>query len=510
MGYRANGIGVGRRLEKPRTPRWWHVASALAVVGALVLGVLAWRALAARWQEGRFRARGVVYGPPPPAMGQGVDPWGVNVALEQYSDQALSRSLDLLTEAGFRWVRQRFSWAEIEPSRGDRQWQRWDRIVDECQRRGLRLIAVLDGSPQWARAPADSANPHAPPRNPADLAAFARAFAARYGTAIDHYQIWDEPNIYPHWGERDPDPAGYLSLLRAARTQIRDVDPGALIVAAGLAPTTEERGRNLSDLLFLRGLYQAGGRELFDVVAAKPYGFWSDADDRRVEAGVLNFSRLVAVREEMVRQGDGDKSLWAVAWGWNALPADWHGQPSPWGSDVPARQHERDLAAIERARQEWPWLRLMCYAAWQPAAAADDPVWGLALLDAQGVPGPLYHRLQALARAPGPLYPGRYTVLAPMPGGPALELVFWGSRVDLVGDGRWRLVELDGRPLGRTLAGRGTRPVTAVRGLETGEHRLVLEAAGPAAPLIVVVSRQRPPWVEGSLLLALGVGAVVA
>ncbi|MDI7274984.1 MAG: O-antigen ligase family protein [Anaerolineae bacterium] len=506
MAYRSDRA-VGRRLGVPWA--WWrHLLAALALLAYLAGAAGLLRGTWVRWQAARYERRGVAFGLEGLVPGAALDPWGVNVALEQHEDEAaLAASLDLIAAGGFRWVRQRFPWAEIEPARGEYSWERWDRIVQQCQARGLRIVAVLDGSPAWARAPEDADNPFAPPRNPADLAIFARALATRYGAAIDHYQVWDQPNIYPHWGERDVDPEGYLRLLRAARTQVRDVDPGATLICAGLAPTTEQGGRNLSELLYLRACYDAGGGDLFDVVAVKPYGFWSGPEDRQVDPAVLNYSRLVALREEMVRHGDADKPVWAVAWGWNALPADWEGRPSPWGTDEAWKQHDRDLRAIERARQEWPWLGLMCYAAWQPLAPADDPVWGLALLDRDGKPGPLYDRLQALAREQQVLYPG-YHQLAPADASP-VEISFWGTRLDVVTSGRWELVEVDGRPQQRQIGSEsGLAPV--VRGLPLGEHRALLRAADAGAPLTAVVSREEPPWLPVRVALTQAAIAALA
>lgn len=505
MIYRSGGMAKGRPLRR-RGDLWWrHVAVVLALLAYLSGGIVGARGLWARWQTARYETRGITFDESSLPLWTGVDPWGVNTALEQHPDEeSLERSLDLLTAGGFRWVRQRFPWAEIEPEPGSYRWARWDAIVRQCSERGLRVIAVLDGAPARARATEDAGNPFAPPRDPADLAAFARALAGRYGQSIDHYQVWDEPNIYPHWGERDADPQGYLALLTAVGAALRDADPGAVIVAAGLAPTTETSGRNLSEVLFLRGLYEAGGRQAFDVVAAKPYGFWSGPDDRDVSPETLNYSRLLALREEMVRHGDAAKPVWAVSWGWNALPEGWQGQPSPWGNDEAERQHDRDLAAIERARREWPWLSLMCYAAWQPAVPADDPMWGLALLDADGAPGPLYTRLQALAQAPQLLYPGQHTLLA---ADGDVEIRFWGSRVDLVGPGQWQLRSLDGEPLSADLTAEPGTTATAVRGLTTGEHRLTLQAGAPGE-LRVVISRQRPAWLPPRTAAA-GLGAAL-
>ena len=46
---------------------------------------------------------------------------------------------------------------------------------------------------------------------PEDFARFASAFAARYATEIDVYQVWDEPNLRSGWGV-PPAPAGYAAL----------------------------------------------------------------------------------------------------------------------------------------------------------------------------------------------------------------------------------------------------------------------------------------------------------
>ena len=498
-----------QRCEGRRSVGWWrHALALVAALAYLAVGAMgAWR-LWSRWQTVRYEERGIAFGTSGLPAGAGVDPWGINTALEQYPDRdSLGRSLDLLAAGGFHWVRQRFAWPEIEPERGSYRWERYDEIVAQCQARGLSIIAVIDGTPAWARAPEDADNPFAPPRDPGDLAKFAHDLAAHYGQAITRYQVWDEPNLYPHWGERNPDPAQYLRLLRAARAQILAANPTAVVATAGLAPTTETAGRNMSELVFLCGLYDAGGRGDFDAVGVKSFGFWSGPEDRDVAPGILNFSRLVAVREEMVRHGDAAKPVWAVTWGWNTLPESWQGRPSPWGNDQAAKQYQRDLGAIERARREWPWLSVMCYAAWQPAAPADDPVWGLSLLDKAGETGPLYRALQEMSRASQPLYPGEHTLSVT---GTQVELRFWGSRVDVVGPGRWQLVALDGSPRSGMVVAAAGRQATVVRGLALGEHLLVLRPEGPETVLRVRVARERSPWLPVWALVGMALAVLAA
>ncbi|MFZ1265405.1 MAG: beta-galactosidase, partial [Anaerolineae bacterium] len=127
---------------------------------------------------------------------------GINVDLTTHDDAALDSTLGRLAQLGLTTVRQRFDWNRIEPAAGQFTWDAYDRIVAAANANDLELLAVLDGSPAWARAAVDSANPLAPPQERADFGRFAAHVAARYAGKINFYQVWDEPNIAPHWGAR--------------------------------------------------------------------------------------------------------------------------------------------------------------------------------------------------------------------------------------------------------------------------------------------------------------------
>ncbi|MCB0136212.1 MAG: beta-galactosidase, partial [Caldilineaceae bacterium] len=169
--------------------------------------------------------------PPTGAPGMDVPFAGVTVELAGRPSDALATRLAELREAGFGWVRQRFDWREIEPAPGEFDWAQTDRLVDAISQAGLAPVAVLDGAPDWALAPADRAaqNGLAPPANFADFARFAAAFADRYGEDVRFYQIWDEPNIAPHWGNRLIEPVHYARLLKDAAAAIRAADADAVI-----------------------------------------------------------------------------------------------------------------------------------------------------------------------------------------------------------------------------------------------------------------------------------------
>lgn len=325
---------------------------------------------------------------------------GVNVELTQYGAEELRQHLTWMIEAHVIWVRQEVSWSDLEPEPGVYNWEAWDTIAEAIRETpDLRIIAVFNTSPEWARSDQNAASATAPPDDPATFAVFAREFALRYGAIIDHYQIWDEPNLAVGWGMLQPRPAGYTALLAAAYTAIHAADPGATVITAGLAPTVESSLLTLPDTDFLRELYAAGAGDYFDAVAGKPYGFDTGPDDRVVAENTLNFSRITLLREIMVEHGDGDKAIWASHWGWNSLPDDWTGTPSVWGTVTQQEQVAYTLEALERVEREWPWMGGMILREWQPALAEDDPSWGFALVDPANQPGPLWSALTQHARA---------------------------------------------------------------------------------------------------------------
>ncbi len=359
--------------------------STLVFVGAVAVAFILIRDM-------QTQTRGVTYGVTSRAL------FGVNASLEQYSNADLTRALGLIRDGGFTLVRQHFYWNDIEPRADEYQWDKWDRIVTRASDDGLRLVAVLDTTPAWARSSGEADLVNAPPAKVDDYVRFVAAFVQHYGNRVPYIQIWDNPNVHPFWGSRNVDPIAYTALLKGAAVAARAEDPNVKILAAGLAPNGELiRGHpDYSDILFLRGMYEAGARGYFDIAAAKPYGMWSGPDDRRVAPEVFNFSRAILLRDEMVAHGDEAKPLWAVEFGWNALPADWRGAPSPWGTDTEQKQSVRLAEAIQRARGEWGWMGAMFAQTFQPNAPSDDPLWGFALVDKNFQPRPLY---TAAARA---------------------------------------------------------------------------------------------------------------
>ncbi len=338
---------------------------------------------------------------------------GANTFLHREPDPAKVRQeLAVLRAAGVGLIRQEFNWAEFEPLDPDEHpelgrdaWVKYDHIVEAARDAGIEILARLDRAPRWATPGFDPReNPwmQAPPTDNADFARFAGELAARYRGKVLYYQVWNEPNLFGEWGGRPPNAADYLAMLRAVGGAIREADPEARIVLAGLAPTIETGPENLSDLLFLRRLYLLGAKGDFDVAASMSYGLWTGPRDFLIDDQRVNFPRAVLWRDVMVAFGDSRTPVWATEYGWMSLPASWTGDPGIWGNHPIEVQAAWTVDGIRRAREQWPWMpTIVIWASrWPEDLRPGDPTPYFRLMDKDFTPRPHLEAVRAAFTGP--------------------------------------------------------------------------------------------------------------
>ena len=315
----------------------------------------------------RVRIRGHSLGLPHPNMTpRPSNMLGVNIQLFSDSSETIDNAFDTISNAGFGWVRQTFYW---KPEEFD--WSAADTIINAADERSLQIIAVLTGIDV--------------PHETQKFTQFAYKFASRYADQVDVYQIGDEPNLESGWGST-PSALMYSRLLATIYPLIHQADTSSTVLIAGLAPTIETGPENINDILYLKQLYAAGAKEYFDAVAGKPYGYNTGPNDRRLNNKILNFSRFILLREEMERSGDNSKLLWASQFGWYDPSAAIRPQTT-WGEVSKTQKSNFTIAAIERARSEWPWAGVLVLENYSPGVDTKDPRWGFALTTQEGTPG---------------------------------------------------------------------------------------------------------------------------
>jgi polysaccharide biosynthesis protein PslG len=355
-----------------------------------------------------------------PVANAGVNPFGVNTFLEQEVEpEKRERSVQMIADAGFHWLRQEFPWEDIEiHGKGDFEdrrhepyrsaWEKYDQIVDLADQYGLEIIARLSNPPEWSRAQGAAAGTFAPPDNLDDYGDFVEAVVRRYRGRIRVYQIWNEPNIYPEWGEQPVDPEAYTELLEVGYTRVKAACPECVVISGALAQTIPLGPRDMNDFVFLQRMYDAGAGAYFDVMAMQDYGLWSGPTDRRMRARVLNFSRPEYLREIMVKNGDAAKPIWITEMNWNAPPSDFPNKQ--YGFTTPEQQARYAVLAYQRAQREWPWVGVVNF--WFFKRATDqekDQAWYyFRAVEPDFTPMPVYDAIKEYTHSDEArtLYPG--------------------------------------------------------------------------------------------------------
>ncbi len=353
-----------------------------------------------------------------------VNPFGVNIFLDKEVEEwKKRRTMEMIAEAGIGWVKQQFSWAEIEPSpdyfwddKYDKSsWEKFDRIVDLAEEYGLEVIARLDRPPEWAR-PAGS-NPEAPPMDPHAYADFVYDFVRHYRGRIHYIQIWNEPNLHREWRYGSPvDPVAYVTLLRLAYERAKEADPNVQVLSAPLAArTTDDPDRlNLSDLTFLEEMYQAGAAPYFDIMSANGYGF-EDPPSAPPDPARMNFRRVELLRLVMEKYGDGNKAVWLNEYGWNAAPERFPTERLYWGRVGLEEQARYTVEGIAYAQTHWPWAGVICI--WYFRQVGDIPdtlaEHYFRMVNVDFTPQPVYAAVRDSAAALSIATPGWYEEMAP-------------------------------------------------------------------------------------------------
>ena len=203
------------------------------------------------------------------------------------------RTLARQRRAGIELIRQPFHWNEFETSP-----ERFDEFIRETGRAGIKVLPVIVGPDPTAPEPREGGM--APPADVRAFARYAAELVRRYGPGtrypIRSWQIWNEPNI-PSWWSPRPDPVKYGELLRSASEAIREVDPDAEIVAAGVPDSRlGEPGP-----AFLKVALAEAGEGAVDTIAVHPYS---------------GTPARVAQKVRAIRRVAPRKRVWVTEVGW--------------------------------------------------------------------------------------------------------------------------------------------------------------------------------------------------
>lgn len=232
-----------------------------------------------------------------------VDGLGVNI---HFTD-ARSGEMEMLAEAGFRWIRMDLAWGRTEREKGRYDFSAYDRLMAALRPHGIRAVFILD----YSNSLYEKEQSVTTEEGRRAYASWAAAAATHFRGQGVLWEIWNEPNISHFW-KPEPNVEDYAAMALAAARAIREAAPDEAII--GPATST-------IDLGFLEGCFKAGLLEWWDAVSVHPY--------RRSgpETAAVEYQRL---RQLIDRYAPAGSSIPVVSGEW--------GYSSAWKGFDPDRQ----------------------------------------------------------------------------------------------------------------------------------------------------------------------------
>jgi hypothetical protein len=278
-----------------------------------------------------------------------------------------------MRQVGSRWQRIGAYWGAIQPTRPPADqasnpawpgydWTYLDRAVRAATASHQRIMISLVWPPTWALGPGFSQArfAHTWRPDPRAFGRFASLVAKRYSgrfpdplrpgrllPRVGYFQALNEPNLEdqlaPQWtrqGSRwvPASPGIYRILVDAAYRAVKAVQPGAEVLAAGLAPYGDGTGGlRMAPVQFLSELLCLHGRRLlaercpsparFDALDIHPYSLTPTLPARNpLDVSAPDLGRLQRVVRAAQHSGRllprGRKGLWVTEIAWDSNPPD--------------------------------------------------------------------------------------------------------------------------------------------------------------------------------------------
>lgn len=198
------------------------------------------------------------------------DGWGVQ--LKRHSNTA--EDLDQIKALGLTYVRHGFIWESVEKEKGIYDFSYYDRLVKDCQTRGLKMVGCIAFNNTKVYVghakdePARSAYAH-----------YAAALVTHFKGYNIIWEIWNEPNTMTFWGRHggvgnsEQYASEYLALVKSTVAAMKAADPDC-VVLGGSVSNMWTASYQWMNFVFQKGLLKTG----ISALSVHPYGVKSPED----------------------------------------------------------------------------------------------------------------------------------------------------------------------------------------------------------------------------------------
>ena len=298
--------------------------------------------------------------------------YAMNTHMEREPTPHLSRSMEVLSQCGVKWIRAWWGWGMCEKTQGTFDFSEFDRQFNTVTGgTGMRIMPILlryysEHEQAWAGPVTKGAIQEYPyARMLPEWRVFCGKVAERYKGRITAYEVWNEPTM-----GSSPNgvltPKQYADLLNNTTSAIRQYDSKAKIVGFAGVP-----------LDFLKNTLKLGTAPLMDVVAEHSYA--------QLELPEANLPKQMKEVRAILAANGGDKPVWHTEQGATS-DDDGYSPPTISEADV-ASLYTRNLVLVRSLGVEkYFWF-----------SAQTSPTYGMAVYYENYIPRPRLAALNACA-----------------------------------------------------------------------------------------------------------------
>jgi hypothetical protein len=265
-------------------------------------------------------------------------------------------------------------------------------FLNLAQAHGIQVLLNPQGSPQWSRpetAPASSANQY--PSNLTAWRQWIETIVSTWGSRVEAWEIWNEPNISAFTGITDPAQRSvkYAPVLKEAYLGAKAVQANSIVVFGGPSQT---------DSWFIDESFYRGLKGFYDVMSWHPYQ--SNETKNPFETDEYSKGRVThtpSVLEHMAYWKSADVPIWWTEVGVSVHPNT--GIVNSWelGVETNAQAALHLVDYLRLAQERYPQVEAVyTYVARKDLGGIHQV--GYSIMEADGTPKPQLIDLAAYAR----------------------------------------------------------------------------------------------------------------
>ncbi|KZE14007.1 cellulase family glycosylhydrolase [Priestia aryabhattai] len=237
---------------------------------------------------------------PLPTKDLEVIPNGLGVNIKR---NATNKDIELISKAGFKWVRVDVTWERIEKQKGKYDFKNsgYDRLNKVLEKANLKPYYVLSYSNNLYEAKRSIVTE----RGRKAFSKFVEATTYRYRNQGAVWEIWNEPNSKTFW-DFQPGYEQYAELVKKAAPIIKKQDRSGIVVAPAISGVNDE------SLFWLEKFFEENTLDYIDAISVHPYRYSSP------ESVFEDYDKLKRIIEHYT---DQDIPIISGEWGYSTVPS---------------------------------------------------------------------------------------------------------------------------------------------------------------------------------------------